>query len=338
MAEENEHIVYELIAKYFAGETTAEEESRIMLWRKASESNDHAFAKMKILWEQAGKIAPHKTAAVDVDKGWQKFKTRIESTDKVLEHPETASKDRSLYHYISRVAAVLVIGVGLYWAFQKLQPSKENIVLISADEVLNDTLPDGSAIALNTKSQLSFPEKFGNKQRNVSLKGEGFFHVKHNPQKPFTVAVRGALITVLGTSFYVQAYDSLERITVGVKEGAVKVATRHAEATLKAGESVMIDNVSKEIQTVGAFDPNALYWETNALIFQNEKLSTVFQTLEKHYAVNIVAENPKLLNCRLTAKFYSESIDQIFEIINTNFNLSSTNKGHLFIVSGNGCE
>lgn len=339
MIEENSPIDYELITKYLAGEASTEDEAKVTLWLKTSEENRHAFAEMKTIWQQAGRIMPHEKVPVDVDKGWGKFKSKIESGDKTIGHANIDTKTRSLFYYFSRAAAVLVIGLGFYWIYQNLESNAiESRYMEASHQVVSDTLSDGSLISLNVQSQLSFPEKFGPKQRSVTLKGEAFFIVEPDAQKPFVVEVDGATITVLGTSFYVQAYDSLEAITVGVKEGTVKVANRDTETVLEAGESVTINSVSNKMQAIEAFDPNELYWKSKTLIFQNERLETVFQTLERHYAVKITADNQKLLDCRLTAKFYDENIDQVLEIIKTNFNLVSTKEDKRFTISGNGCE
>lgn len=338
MTEENEHIDYELITKFLAGEASAEEVAKIMLWRNASESNSHDFAEMETLWKQAGRVMPHEKAAVDVEKGWQKLNARIKAEEghKATNMPK--AKTKPLYHYFARVAAVLVVGIGLYWLYDYSTKSSGNVVLATADQVLNDTLPDGSTVSLNAYSQLTYEQSFGNRSRKVSLKGEGFFNVEHDAQKPFIIAANGTTVTVLGTSFYVQAYDSLAHITIGVKEGVVRATTHNMEETVKAGETIVIDNSSKELLSVESFDPNTLFWDSETLIFQNERMDRVFETLRTYYNAKIVAENTAVLNCRLTARFYGEDVDQILESISASFNLNTIKEGDQYIVSGSGCE
>lgn len=338
MAEQNANIDYELITKYLAGEANADEKAEVMQWRKASERNTRAFSEMETLWQQAGTITPHEKAKVDVDQGWQKLRARIKDGDKPIENYGSGAKTRRLYYYFSRMAAVLIVGFGFYWLYEQFSQPSENVVIATANQVLNDTLPDGSTVALNANSQLSYTKEFGDQQRNVSLKGEGFFNVEHDAQKPFIVEANGATVTVLGTSFYVRAYDSLAQITIGVKDGTVRVTALQIEQILKAGESVTIDNASKKMKAIEPFDPNALFWESETLIFQNEKLETVFETLETYYDLEIIVENIEVLDCRLTAKFYGEDINQILEIISTNFNLLSIQEDNRYIISGSGCE
>lgn len=338
MAEENEHIDYELITKFLAGEVSANEAAQVMLWREASESNSRTFSEMETLWKEAGKATPRKRAQVDVDKGWQSLNARIQTEESPKEVHKPEATIKPLYYYFSRVAALLVVGISLYWIYDLSTQPSGNVVLAAVDQVLNDTLPDGSTVSLNVSSQLTYEQSFGNSSRKVSLKGEGYFSVQHDAQKPFVVEANGTTVTVLGTSFYVQAYDSLGQITIGVKDGTVKVTTKNVEQILKAGETMIIDRSSKEIQAIEPFDPNALFWDSATLIFKNERLGIVFETLQMHYNSIIVVENKAILNCRLTARFYGEDIDQVLESISESFNLSAIKENKQYIISGSGCE
>src|SRR5690606_34806354 len=61
------------------------------------------------------------------------------------------------------------------------------------------TLPDNSIVQLNSGSSINISSSYGINDRNVLLKGEGFFEVAHNKQTPFIVEVKDAKINVLGT-------------------------------------------------------------------------------------------------------------------------------------------
>ncbi len=374
MADKNSKVDYELITKYLAGEASAEESYVVTLWLDSSPTNQQKFERLKLLWEQTGNIIPKKSAdldsvvksrrlnpsapgegpamgsskkpeltttpEVDVEQAWKKFQNRVNTQSVAAEgKPHFQAKSRNIYYYLSRAAAVIILGVSAYLLYESTK-SKSILEtrLATTNETTTDTLPDGSMVALNNFSELRFPEEFKTDERSVSLKGEAYFEVTSNPEKPFLVKVEGADIQVLGTEFTVRAYDSLDVIYVGVKEGSVSVSTADSEVILRTGESITIDKRTRRIDPVTAFNTNNLYWKSQTLIFQNEKLETVFETLENYYNIIISPENPSILDCRLTAKFYGEDIDQIFEIINTNFNLSSNRTNDQFIVSGHGCE
>jgi transmembrane sensor len=68
-------------------------------------------------------------------------------------------------------------------------------------------LEDGSSITLNTQSRVSV--LFGPREREVRLlTGEVFFHVAHDPDRPFRVFSNGILLEDLGTDFNVYNYRS----------------------------------------------------------------------------------------------------------------------------------
>jgi len=69
------------------------------------------------------------------------------------------------------------------------------------------TLEDGTRVILYPESELEFPEFFGKSGRSVKLIGEGYFDVRKDASRPFTVGTNSASIVVLGTSFNIRSYE-----------------------------------------------------------------------------------------------------------------------------------
>lgn len=338
MTNDNSHIEDEVIARYLAGEAGAEDRWEVELWMNESETNRTHFAKLKHLWERTGSVTSYENADVDVDKAWNKFKSKaINRSD---HNAATEPKARLLWPYFVRVAAVLVAGLAIYLIYQTYVkvPAHGEMLMASKDLIENDTLPDGTIIWLNAKSQLRFPGKFPKNKRLVSLQGEAFFKVAPNSQKPFVINVGAAIVTVLGTSFYVRAYDSLSAMEVGVEEGRVRVRSYGKEVILNGGDRISIQKDEQEVSKLMLYNPNDVYWKSETLVFQGETLANVFSRLEQAYGIIIDVEDPRILKCRLTGKFYQESVSRIFEIIDANFGLVTKNEADRFIVSGNGCD
>lgn len=336
MAKAGSNIDHELIAKYLAGEASDTERAQVEGWMEASEANRTHFSRLKLLWEQSGRIIPHENAPVNVDKGWERFRRNAG-----LQQPEAVRRPvvRSLYTYFVRVAAMLVVGVSVYLLYRNLKkPEMKVQTLATASQVKTDTLSDGTLITLNTNSQLTYPDQFADKEREVALKGEAFFKVAPNAQKPFRITAGQAVITVVGTSFYVEAYDSLNTLEVGVEEGKVKVSGYNSDVLLVAGQKITIDTKSGEVASENRYDANSLYWKSHALIFQNQPLANVFLVLEDVYHITIDVKNPRILHCRLSGKFYEQPVDRIFEIIDTNFGLTSERHDQHFTITGKGCD
>ena len=86
-------------------------------------------------------------------------------------------------------------------------------------------LADGTHVWLNAESELTYPTRFPNDIREVKLKGEAYFDVAKNPEKPFRVLTNEIEVKVLGTSFNVSAYESERFTSVTLVGGSVAVQT-----------------------------------------------------------------------------------------------------------------
>jgi ferric-dicitrate binding protein FerR (iron transport regulator) len=85
------------------------------------------------------------------------------------------------------------------------------------------TLLDGSVVTLKDGSRLNLKNNFSGNTREITLEGEAFFEIAHNPKKPFIIHTGSVKTTVLGTSFSIKAIPGETSITVAVTEGKVKV-------------------------------------------------------------------------------------------------------------------
>ena len=84
------------------------------------------------------------------------------------------------------------------------------------------TLSDGSLVWLNSGSQISYQSDFNDSLRVVHLKGQAFFEVFKDADKPFIVKCNDLEIIALGTSFDVNAMkDNL--LQVSLLTGKVQV-------------------------------------------------------------------------------------------------------------------
>ena len=137
------------------------------------------------------------------------------------------------------------------------------------------TLADGTRVHLNYNTTLKYPAVFGKLARVVYLKGEAFFEVASDIDRPFYVITEGMKIKQYGTSFNVNAYSPQNTSVVLVK-GSIGVALEgemQEEALLKPGQKAMlnsrgdgvrIDEVNVERYT--AWNEGYFYFEDESLI------------------------------------------------------------------------
>jgi len=261
---------------------------------------------------------------------WEKVQNQIQNHA----HNNRTRLRRLISNPLMRIAATVLVAallsVGGYEIFTRWDESSQTIELTASNQLVKTiTLPDGTLVSLNSDTHFSYPKKFGNHTREVTIQGEAFFEVKPNKNKPFIIHVGNAQIKVLGTSFNVNAYPHSNLMEVIVKTGKVQVTTmisetiKHNELILNPGDKgtlVLSNNALLKIQNENL---NYLAWKTHDLIFKATSLGEVIGLLEKVYKVNIQLNDPRLNELLLTAHFNNYSLDVVLKVIETTFQLKT---------------
>ncbi len=106
-----------------------------------------------------------------------------------------------------------------------------NIYATSIGETVSRTLADGSTLWLNTDSRVEV-DYSGEKRRIVLHKGEAYFKVAKNPNRPFEVYAGTRMVRAVGTAFSVYREDHAVKVTV--TEGRVDLAAVNPAAASPA--------------------------------------------------------------------------------------------------------
>ncbi|MBV6647285.1 MAG: FecR domain-containing protein [Cyclobacteriaceae bacterium] len=148
-------------------------------------------------------------------------------------------------------------------------------------------LPDGSWVTLNAESEISFKENFTGERREIKLRGEAFFDVAKNPNKPFIVYSGEVSTTALGTSFNIST-DSEQDIKVSLVTGSVQVLTEASKASmfLQPGEQAVFELDSKEMMKGRFSSREVLAWKEGIILFKKASKAEVFNRLSKWYGVD----------------------------------------------------
>ena len=311
-----------LIIRWLQGEATAAEQQKAERWVNSSDENRRLFDTYKGLLL----LTSFNTPSYDANVAWNKVKLRINNSEGIISNP----KPRVNISHIARiavpaVAALLLIAVGI---FSLLKRAPEMVKFANTDQMATSLqLPDGSDLSVNANSVVSYPEKFIGKTREVTLAGEAFFEISHNPARPFIVHAEGLDIKVTGTSFNVNTGDAAEFVEVSVVTGRVDVYPSGIDEnqsmliSLSAGEKATYNNQTNTIAKGVNDDLNLLSWKTGILIFRESRLKDVFKSLEKKYKVSFIVENSEINNQRLTARFEDESLVDVMESLSLIFNI-----------------
>ncbi|MBL7861259.1 MAG: FecR domain-containing protein [Cyclobacteriaceae bacterium] len=331
----NQNDIDELIARSLAGESTAEEEERLSTWIAQSDDNRQRFQKIKrvLTLSDAYYKTKQQEPNLDINQEWNHFLTLIDSGKERKLRP--AAKSYSLWMRVA-AAVLLVVAVGSIF---NLFVSDKTTVIETADATQLITLPDGSQVTINENSQLTYSTDFGKSTRTLTLKGEAFFDVARDPQKPFIISANEATIEVLGTSFNVQAYDTGKKIEVVVATGTVKlsVPTMKQAVMLQAGDRGVYSRTDKELTNATNADINFLAWKTRKIIFIETELHTVVETLNHAYGANIILEAKVPDTCLVTVTFDQQSLDAVLNVLKTTLNLTYRIENGKIVITHAGC-
>ncbi|WP_256006777.1 FecR family protein [Pedobacter deserti] len=201
------------------------------------------------------------------------------------------------------------------------------------------SLPDGSTVILNDNSILEYPKVFSGKSREVVLRGEGYFDIKHDPMRPFVVQSEGLTTIVLGTAFNIRALKGTP-IVVTVTRGKVKVQEDdNLLAVLLPNQQLVFDQKVGTPRKFEVIADKAVAWQKNDLFFDDVTMEQAVAILNKKFNVKIFFEQEQGKKCRFTAAFLNDqNLDEILNVITAFNNASFKRAGDIITIIGTDCE
>ena len=240
------------------------------------------------------------------------------------------NRRRNLW-YGGAVAAVALLLIGLTFLFKS--PGKEknsfsriendNSTLICTNDGVKEeneevayhtiTVPagaeyrvllaDGTTVHLNADSEFRFPEAFSGKNREVYLKGEGYFEVAKDSAKRFIVHALNMDATVLGTSFNIKAYPEQDEIIATLEEGRLQVDCDHDQRfELQAGHQVVFSKVTGNAEKKSVTTMYYTSWKDGFYCFNGEVLENIMEVLAKWYGLEVFYMDEALKNNKFSGR------------------------------------
>ena len=316
----------DLIGKVLSGEATAEEVRTVNTWRNSSAENEKYYSDLELIFSKAS--TNQVKLDFDADEAWRKVQRKLTKTKTISWQP-------------LRIAAgiVLLVTTGIF-AWRQYNKPPQLMAVKSDDSVVTDTLPDSSTIVLNKHSSVEFTYNPKEKTRKVKLKGEGFFEVKHEEERPFVIETEDALVRDIGTSFNVKSYPDKDTIEVVVQTGVVQFYTlKDPGMMINAGETGIYSKRGKFFAKLPKADTNVLAYKTRVFSFHSTDLRSVIEQINEVYDSKIKLANENIAKCQLTVTFRNEELDSMIEVITETLALTAErNDKKEIILNGPGCQ
>lgn len=330
----------ELLIKYFNDTCTPQQEQEILQWVSETPQNRETFVKMKNLY--VSQTMPVHSAS---DKEYQKF---------IAIAKKQKPKKYQINRYIGYAAvAVIVVLLALNLQFNFISGNKDmypdiNLadkynkeslnILYAARGVKGEVvLPDGSKVWLNSDSKITYPAKFSGDMRQVEFSGEGYFDVVKDSLCPMVVKCsKNFRVFVYGTRFNIKSYENDDIAQATLYSGSIKlvenIGTDEIVTEMKPNESVIIKKNTTPVN-LNILEPEKLSaWKEGDLIFESTPLKEVAKILERWHGVTVTISNKKIENFPITARFRTESIFQIMDLLNFSMSLNYEINGNNVII------
>jgi transmembrane sensor len=207
-------------------------------------------------------------------------------------------------------------------------------------------LPDGSSFDLNTDSRIWVD--YSQRQRVIRLeRGEAFFKVAHDTQRPFWVRAGDYWVRAVGTAFNV--YLRPTGVEVTVSEGTVKVVNATANepppsdaaitgfaAAVTAGEQADVHGRAEVIHELNSAQISRLLaWRKGSLYFQDQPLGEVVNEMMRYTTLKIEFDDDALRSLPVGGTFQTspDGVDALLTMLHDGFGttIRRDDQGHVYI-------
>ena len=317
----------ELLIRFLNDECTDEELKEVLHWIKIDALNNQSKN-----WGY---------------QDWTEFKTN----DNLMDNDNLSSLLDKIHHkininkqsiknpnfsvttWLTKAAAILLIPV-LAFLFYTISEKKSEFIKYTANLTVDSLeiiapagsrtvvqLSDGSEVHLNYGSKLKYPQNFTGDTRGVTLWGEGYFNIAHNPEKPFIVKTGKLSVKAIGTVFNVLAYPGEDNIETTLIEGRVVLEQNRDGIKIKTiggamepGLHVNYNSKTEKVSYTRGSVEKYIAWKDGKLVFKNESLVEVTDRLSRMFNVEFdIADNVK--DYSYTVTFVDEPLFQILNLI-----------------------
>lgn len=315
------------LVRMYSGETSLDEQNRIANWRNNSDSYQQEFIEANTLLADLGGLQKNEEMLAVVDKS--NYNQQIAT---IIESPSLKYTTSYARLKLSLVASIFM--VFSWFAYQIwFVPESINIgisrYMTQIGEQKQIELSDGSKITLNTGTSILV--EMTQTQRKIMLeRGEAFFDVAKDPNRPFAVQLQQLTVTALGTKFNIKATP--KEFVLALVEGVVALHSYDepviADAVflpasgegvihdiqkqhrVKAGTLVRYKHKAAKLMSFTEAQINQFQsWRSGILRFDSVPLKTLIQELNRYSNKKILIEDVDVMSLKVYATVRVDRLD-----------------------------
>jgi len=296
------------------GDMTADEIASFEAWKAQAVAHHVAYVRLEAVWRQTERLAALRRPAVSEPSA----------------KPQNGNWSR--IRYAVALAMFVVVGAGYSWWGQRT-PELAYTTAVGGHKIIK--LADGSGIELNTDSSIRV--QLDGHSRKVTLdKGEAYFEITHDPQRPFTVLAAGHRIVDLGTKFAVRERD--DSLRVSLVEGRARLeltpSSQVHSAVLNPGDvatatadKISVRPTSRQLMT------NQLGWRRGVIVFDNTPLTNAVEEVNRYNHTKLVVAGTSISRLTITGTFPANDVDIVLEAARDVYGLRVESRGGRILIS-----
>lgn len=243
--------------------------------------------------------------------------------------PATVPPHRRVFLALALAAGLAAIAAGLAW-WQWSAPfgnaSGVQVYMTALGKFERITLPDGSAVVLNTDSELRVRLRAA--ERDITLiRGEATFEVAPDKSRPFIVVAGSTAARAVGTVFNVQKTDG--SVEVLVTKGVVAVGPpqdmvtdRFTLAIVDAGQMATAASSQVKVESLDQEEiARRLAWHDGMLLFNGQTLAVVAAEFNRYNERKLVIADPAVGRLRIGGYFRATDLESFVRVLQERFGI-----------------
>lgn len=341
-----------LIQKELLQEISAEESKQLEKWRHTNDENESFYQEIISAWdysegygedldidldlefnavqEKIGQLNSDATPVININRN------NTEPIERDFDrHNDSDDNVKKLVPNwllgLAVAAALLVFGI-YYSPF--ISNNGGNATFAKNTKI---ELSDGSIIIAQKGSQVDYPETFDGATREISFKGNGYFSIADNPEKPFIINSPNLSTKVLGTTFFIDDIGENKEANVDLLEGKLEVKSDGDKQVLVSGESVSLEAKSSKLIKNTALETANFKWLDQNLAFNNEPLGEVITVIGNLFGKKVQVES-HLASCPFSGELPFKDIDYMLDLIKGVYGMEIENRNETYILNGGECN
>lgn len=324
------------IARLSSDQLTNDDQQQFSCWLDVSPEHKLAFDQVSALWGSLDSIR-FLPSAKDMlesanNQASNAYISEIKCTEESVHKFWTKGKGliAASFLLVTVLVVIPLVSPSMETPSHQVQAAVEVLKYDTAiGERREVSLNDGSVIDLNTNSAVEV--RFDKKKREISLlKGEAYFDVAKDRDRPFVVDTGNGEVMAVGTAFNINRYA--DKTIVTVTEGTVAVRNIQQDKVpskpsyVAPNQKVVIDEggIGRVLATSRGEN---IEWMSNTVVFDDMSLPVALAEVGRYLPFDVHLIDPSLSQLKVSGTFSLGSPQATLEAIVATFNLSKSEAG-----------